>query len=140
MQFLTCLDCKIQADDVNFRYKAKGFARPHRTPRCDACVHKKQMFRRHSDNQYLIDRQPHMIEKKMERKQKIEEQTKEQIKSQKAKDRVIKALAYRLRATSSTPTPSCAVGGVLCHHARGGRHRVRSGCFHIEREHANGGD
>ena len=97
MQFLKCLDCKIQADDVAFRQKAKGFERPNRVPRCDACVHKKQMFRRDPDNQYLIDRQPNMIAKKAIRQEKLDEQSEERAKEQRKKDRIAATAAKQQR-------------------------------------------
>jgi hypothetical protein len=97
MQFLECLDCKIQADDVAFRKKGKGFARPNTGARCDACVLKQQIFRRDPANQYLIDRQPSTIAKKAIRQEKLDEQSKERAKEQRKKARVAAAAAKQQR-------------------------------------------
>jgi len=80
MMFLTCLDCRIQADDVVFRQKGKGAERPNRVPRCDGCVHKKQMFRSDPDNQNIFDRQPNLMAKKARREEQDREREIEQIK------------------------------------------------------------
>jgi len=64
-----------------FRKKGKGSERPNSAPRCEACVHKKQMFRRDPDNKYIIDRQPKMMEMKAKRQEQTAERSMEQRKN-----------------------------------------------------------
>jgi len=102
MLFLTCLDCRIQADDVVFRQKGKGSERPNRVPRCEACVlglsHKKQVFRRDPDNQHLFDRQPKMMERKARRQERDIERDMEQRKSNLIAEAAAKTQAYKKTA------------------------------------------
>jgi len=86
MMFLTCLDCRIQADDVVFRKKGKGAERPNSAPRCEACVHQ------HSD------RQPAMIAKKARRQEQAAERDMEQIKQDLIADAEAKAQAHKRTA------------------------------------------
>jgi len=93
MMFLTCLDCRIEADDVVFRQKGKGAERPNRVPRCDGCVHKKQMFNRDPDNQHLFDKRPCMIAKKARRQQQAAERDTERDMEQLKQDLIAEAEA-----------------------------------------------
>ena len=98
MMFLTCLDCRIQADDVVFRQKGKGAERPNRVPRCDGCVHKKQMFRSDPDNQHIFDRQPKLMERKARRQEQAAERDMEQMKNDLIAEAAAKAQAYKRTA------------------------------------------
>ena len=86
MVFLTCLDCRIQADDVTFRKKSRGSERLNSAPRCEACVHE------HSD------RQPAMIAKKARRQEQDIEQEIEQIKKDLIAEAAAKTQAYKKTA------------------------------------------
>jgi len=98
MLFLTCLDCRIQADDVVFRQKGKGSERPNRVPRCDGCVHKTQIFRSDPDNQHFFDRQPAMIAKKARRQEQAAERDMEQMKQDLIAEAAAKAQAHKKTA------------------------------------------
>jgi len=86
MMFLTCLDCRIQADDVAFRKKSRGAERLNSAPRCEACVHQ------HSD------RQPAMIAKKARRQEQAAERDMEQIKQDLISEAAAKAQAHKKAA------------------------------------------
>ena len=86
MMFLTCLDCRIQADDVAFRKKSRGAERFNSAPRCEACVHE------HSD------RQPAMIAKKARREEQDREREIEQLKQDLIADAEAKAQEYKKTA------------------------------------------
>jgi len=91
MMFLTCLDCRIQADNVAFRKKSRGAERPNSAPRCEACIHKKQIFRRDTVNQQYADRNPAMVAKKARR----QEQAAERDTEQRKQEEEAKAQAYK---------------------------------------------
>jgi len=93
MIFLTCLDCRIQADDVVFCQKGKGSERPNKVPRCEACVHEKHMFRRDPDNQHLFDKRPSVIAKKARRQEQAAERDTERDMEQIKKDLIAEAAA-----------------------------------------------
>jgi len=86
MMFLTCLDCRIEADDVVFRKKSRGAERRNSAPRCEACVHKH------------YDRQPAMIAKKARRQEQAAERDMEQLKQDLIVEAEAKARAHKKAA------------------------------------------
>jgi len=103
--FLTCLDCRIQADDVEFRQKGKGSERPNNTPRCEACVHKKQMFNRDPVNQHIFDKRPSMIAKKARRQERDTERAMAQVENDLIAEAEAKTqAAYETAARLKQPT------------------------------------
>jgi len=91
MMFLTCLDCRIQADDVAFRKKGIGAERPNSAPRCESCIHKKHIVRRDTASQQYYDRNPAMVAKKAIRQERAAERDTEQRRQEDA----AKAQAYK---------------------------------------------